>query len=58
MYLAIAKVVILDLYNALAEEDKPYFRESREKTFGKTLEEVSVLPFEGSTPTAAHRLKS
>jgi glutathione S-transferase len=37
---AIARVVLLDIYNRIHEKDRAYFRESREKRFGKTLEEV------------------
>ena len=40
LYMAIAKVVLVDLLNALAPEDKQYFRQSREEKFGQTLEEV------------------
>ena len=40
LYMAIAKVVLVDLVNALAPEDKQYFRQSREEKFGQTLEEV------------------
>lgn len=41
VHLALLKVVLLDLHGNLAEKDKAYFRESREKRFGKTLEEVA-----------------
>ena len=41
VHLALLKVVIVDLHGNLAEKDKPYFRESREKRFGKTLEQVA-----------------
>lgn len=34
----IAKHIIVPLFEMLAEEDKPYFRETREKVFGTTLE--------------------
>jgi len=34
----ILRAVLMDLYNGLIERDKPYFRASREKRFGKTLE--------------------
>jgi glutathione S-transferase len=40
----ILRAVILDLFNALHEKDREYFRESREKRFGKTLEEVGGDP--------------
>ena len=35
----VLRAVIMDLFNHLHEKDKPYFRASREKRFGKTLEE-------------------
>lgn len=34
----VARMVVLDIYNCAAEKDKAYFRESREKRFGMTLE--------------------
>jgi glutathione S-transferase len=37
---AIIRVVLKDIYERIHDKDKPYFRESREKRFGKTLEEV------------------
>jgi len=40
----ILRTVILDLFNALHEKDREYFRESREKRFGKPLEEVGGDP--------------
>jgi glutathione S-transferase len=40
----ILRTVILDLYKALREKDRKYFRGSREKRFGKTLEEVGADP--------------
>ena len=39
---AVAKLAVLDIYNALADEDKAFFRTSREKTFGCTLEEFDA----------------
>ena len=36
----ILKLLVLDIHNNLRIEDQSYFRESREKMFGKTLEEV------------------
>ena len=33
---------ILDIYNGLPEKDASYFRESREKRFGATLEDLSA----------------
>lgn len=41
VHLALLKVVLLDLHGNLAEQDRGYFRESRERRFGKTLEEVA-----------------
>jgi glutathione S-transferase len=35
---AMMKFVVLDIWKHAAEKDKPYFRESREKRLGKTLE--------------------
>ena len=40
----ILRAVIMDLYGGLHEKDKPYFRASREKRFGRTLEEVAADP--------------
>ncbi len=40
----VLRAVILDLHAALHEKDQPYFRESREKRFGKTLEELGADP--------------
>lgn len=48
----IARIIILDLFQHLHESDKPYFRESREKRFGMTLEEFAT-PTE-TTITAFH----
>lgn len=38
---ALAPVVMLDVYKNTRPEDQPYFRESREKRFGKTLEALN-----------------
>jgi glutathione S-transferase len=38
----VAKQIMADLFDMLDEKDKPYFRESREKRFGMTLEEFSA----------------
>lgn len=35
-------VVLMDIVSHLAKTDQKYFRESREKMFGATLEDVSV----------------
>ena len=36
----ILQLLVLDIYNNLSTQDQSYFRESREKRFGKTLEQV------------------
>ena len=41
---ALFKVVILDVFQRIHEKDKPYFRESREKRFGMTLEQYAAEP--------------
>lgn len=38
LHLPIMRVILLDLYGNLHQKDKAYFRESREKRFGMTLE--------------------
>jgi glutathione S-transferase len=43
---AMLRVVVLDIYSRLHEIDRPYFRESREKRFGTTLEEFAGNPKE------------
>jgi glutathione S-transferase len=40
----VLRAILLDLFAALHDKDKPYFRESREKRFGKTLEQVGADP--------------
>ena len=40
----IFRAMVLDLYAALHEKDKRYFRESREKRFGMTLEQFGADP--------------
>ncbi|KAK9826572.1 hypothetical protein WJX74_003460 [Apatococcus lobatus] len=40
MYMAITVVILMDMYNHLAPQDKDYFRKSREALFGQKLEEV------------------
>lgn len=49
---AMLKVVILDLFARLHEKDKAYFRESREKRFGMTLEQYGA---DGTQALAALR---
>ncbi len=41
---AVLKVIILDVFARLHEKDKAYFRESREKRFGMTLEAYAGDP--------------
>lgn len=45
----ILRGIVVDLFNALHEKDKPYFRESREKRFGKTLEQFGADPQQALT---------
>jgi glutathione S-transferase len=40
----ILRAILLDLFAALHEKDKAYFRASREKRFGRTLEEAGAQP--------------
>jgi len=40
----IMKAVVMDLYRHLDPKDQPYFRESREKRFGTTLEKFGADP--------------
>lgn len=37
---AIARIILIDVYQRIHEGDREYFRSSREKRFGRTLEEV------------------
>jgi glutathione S-transferase len=37
---AVARVVLVDIFERIHEKDRAYFRESREQRFGKTLEQV------------------
>lgn len=39
--LPVLKIVMMDLFNSIDEGDKAYFRESREKRFGMTLEQFA-----------------
>jgi len=39
---ALIRTIIHDIFECLDEADKPYFRESREKRFGMTLEEMAA----------------
>jgi len=38
LHLALLRIVVLDIYRSLDEANQPYFRESREKRLGMTLE--------------------
>ncbi len=40
LYPTISRMIILDIHNQLAPEDATYFRQSREKRFGMSLEDV------------------
>ena len=40
VHLGVAKLVLKDIWEALDPKDQPYFRESREKRFGMSLEAV------------------
>jgi glutathione S-transferase len=42
LHFALFPMYVLDIYNHIAESDKPYFRESREKRLGRSLEEVQA----------------
>jgi glutathione S-transferase len=37
---AIARIILVDIYNCIDDKDRTYFRSSREARFGKTLESV------------------
>ena len=41
---AVMKVIIIDLFNHLHDKDLDYFRRSREKRYGKTLEAYAAEP--------------
>ncbi len=40
LHSAIVSMIIMDIHDRLTQEDQEYFRRSREKRFGKTLEHV------------------
>jgi len=42
VHAALFRVIILDIYERLHPRDKAYFRESREKRFGMSLEQMSA----------------
>ena len=41
---ALFKVIVLDIFGQIAEKDRAYFRESREKRLGMTLEQFAADP--------------
>ncbi|MEW6435615.1 MAG: glutathione S-transferase family protein [Pseudomonadota bacterium] len=41
----IGRIILIDIYEHIDERDKDYFRSSREKRFGQTLEKASENPF-------------
>lgn len=41
---AVSPMLVSRIHALAAEDDKPYFRASREERFGKTLEELAALP--------------
>jgi glutathione S-transferase len=43
----VLRAILVDLFATLHEKDKIYFRESREKRFGRTLEEYGADPKKG-----------
>jgi glutathione S-transferase len=49
------KVILLDLFSRIAEKDKAYFRESREKRFGMPLEQYGA-DAKSSLPAFRHAL--
>lgn len=44
LHTAIFRVLVLDIYARIHEKDKAYFRESREKRLGMTLEDFGAEP--------------
>ena len=42
VHASLMRVIVLDLYARIHEKDKAYFRVSREKRLGKTLEEIGA----------------
>lgn len=47
VHAAALPLIVTNLFEHLAEKDKPYFRQSREQRFGRTLEALSVEPKAG-----------
>ncbi len=51
---AVVKLCLMDIYNGLAPADQAFFRETREKVFGMTLEEFDAkFPKDSKDLTAA-----
>jgi glutathione S-transferase len=44
LHSSLFKVIVLDIFARIHEKDRAYFRESREKRFGMTLEEFGAEP--------------
>ncbi|HUQ73208.1 MAG TPA: glutathione S-transferase family protein [Burkholderiales bacterium] len=44
LHVPLLKVIVLDLFGKLHEKDRTYFRESRQKRFGMTLERYGADP--------------
>ena len=42
LHTALASIIMIDIHDCLAPTDQAYFRETREKRFGKSLEDVVV----------------
>lgn len=47
VHMAAFPLVLMNLFNNIAEQDKGYFRENREARFGRKLEEIVVTPEAG-----------
>jgi len=53
LYPALGPMLMARVHSAAHEDDKEYFRTSREKRLGKTLEELSSMPGQGEKTEAA-----
>ena len=47
LHMAAFPLVLMNLFNNIAEQDKAYFRENREARFGRKLEEIGTTPAQG-----------
>lgn len=54
---ALVRLILMDIFNALHSDDQPYFRETREKAFGTSLEAVVAADPEGNRRTWEAALK-